>query len=509
MKPLLTRPTGLRWLLIFVLVSTLAASGLVTAQDGGGELSIAVTNLPTSLDPIKDNGLSALTTYALLYDRLIDIDATGQTVPSLATSWEPTSDTVWTIKLRDDVTFHNGEPFNADAVKFVIERALTAEGTKMASAIEVITDVRVVDDYTVEIETSQPWSLLPSRLSRLWMYPPKYFEEVGLDGFLAAPVGSGPYKFVEWEQDNYIVLERNENYWRETPAIDRIRLRHMPDQSARVNTIEAGEVDVAFIIDPEQVERLEGKGFQSVNQPIGQAYIYYLRTTVGGPLSDMRVRQAINYAVDVESIVDALFLGRTSVLQGQPVGPDADGFSPDIQAYGYDVERAKELLTEAGYPDGFKLAFDGTSGTAPKDKEVAEVIAAQLAEVGIDVEITLNERGVYLDKLVNANMAPMWSISLNYAPTMDLFGPLFNSTCAALHKSHCDPEFDALFDKWVGTFNAEERNQLAKELLQYYHDQALALFLWQVPGLYVVSPNVTGFAMRPDYTMDLSQTSIQ
>lgn len=497
------------WLIVVILTFTLGNSGFVAAQDGNQELTLAVAALPTSLDPVKDNGLGALTTYALLYDRLMDIDVTGQTVPSLATSWEPTSDTTWRLELRTDVTFHNGEPFNAEAAKFAIERAQTAEGTKMASAIEVVTAVRVLDEFTLEIETSQPWSLLPNRLSRIWMYPPKYFEEVGLDGFLAAPVGSGPYRFVEWEQDNFIVLERNEEYWREVPGITKITLRHMPDQSARVNTIEAGEADGAFTIDPEQVERLERAGFQSVNQPVGQAYIYFFRTGLGGPLADARVRQAINHAVDVATIVDALFLGKTSVLQGQPVGPDADGFVASIQPYSYDPERAKELLAEAGYADGFTLEFDGTSGIAPKDKEVAELIAAQLAEVGIEVNITLNERGVYLDKLSNANMAPLWSISLNYAPTMDLFGPLYNSTCAALHKSHCDPEFDALFDQWVATFDHDARNKLGEQLLQYYHDQALALFLWQVPGLYVVSPDVSGFAMRPDFTMDLSATTVQ
>lgn len=494
------------WPIAVILVLALIASSVALAQDADSELVLAVTALPTSLDPIKDNGLSALTTYALLYDRLMDIDATGQTVPGLATSWEPTSDTMWRIDLRDDVTFHNGEPFNAEAAKYVIERAQTAEGTTMASAIEVVTAVRVLDEFSLEIETSQAWSLLPNRLSRIWMYPPNYFQEVGLEGFLRAPVGSGPYKFANWEQDNYIVLERNEDYWRESSQIDRLTLRHMPDQSARVNSVEAGEVNVAFVIDPEQVDRLEGEGFQTVNQPVGQAYIYYFRTTVDSPLADARVRQAINYAVDVESIVEALFLGKTAVLQGQPVGPDADGFVPSIESYGYDVEHARELLADAGYAEGFSIDFDGTTGTAPKDREVAELIEAQLSDVGIEVNITLNERGVYIDKLVNANMAPFWAISLNYAPTMDLFGPIYNSTCAALHKSHCDPEFDALFDEWVGTFDHDERNALGEQLLQYYHDEALALFLWQVPGLYVVSPDVSGFNIHPDYTMDLDET---
>jgi peptide/nickel transport system substrate-binding protein len=282
----------------------------------------------------------------------------------------------------------------------------------------------------------------------------------------------------------------------------------MPDQTSRWNSLEAREIHVAYTIDPEQAERLERAGFKVINQPVGQAFQYFFRTTVKSPLSDVRVRRAINYAVDKEGIVKVAFAGQTRVLQGQPVGLDAHGFDPDIKAYAYDVARAKALMAGAGYPNGFSIQLDVGIGFAPRAKEVAEVISDQLRKAGINVEILLNERGVYLDKLANAKMAPMWELSLNYAPTFDLLSVLNNFICNTLHKSHCDPQFDALYKKWAATFEPAEQRKLSSQALRYINDEALSLFLWQVPGIYMVAPTVEGLKMRGDYTMDLTQVVI-
>jgi len=495
---------------LLVLLTGTVGIGVAEKSDAKTELVLALTNLPTSLDPLQDSGLSALTTYDLLYDRLVDIDEKGNIIPSLALSWEPTGEKVWTIKLRKNVVFHNGENFDAYTVKSVIDRALTAPESKQSAQVSLISEVRVIDGYTVEIETKEPWALLVNRLSRLWMYPTKYFDEVGPQGFSENPIGGGEYKFVKWKQDDYLVLEKNENYWRkEQSGIKKITLRHTPDITARINAVQAGEADMAFIIDPEQAVMMEGLGYKLISQPIGQAYIYFFRTTLDSPLSDVRVRQAINYAVDKDIIVNEIFMGKTRKLDGQPVGPDCSGYNPNISAYPYDVEKAKKLLTEAGYPDGFTIDFDGTAGLTPKDKEAAVLIADQLSKVGITMKITLNERGVYLDKLFNAKMAPFWAISLNYAPTMDAYRPLNNATSFTAHKSNADPEFDAKYLKWLAIFNPEEGKVISDELLQRYHDDALALFLWQVPGVYVLQPNIEGIKMRPDYTIDLTNAVVK
>lgn len=484
------------------------AAPVPTETKPAAELKIALTALPVSLDPAQDGGLIALATYSLLYDRLIEIDENGKPQPGLATSWKPISDTVWEFKLREGVKFHNGEPFTASTAKFVIERAMTAKESRYANTLAAVNSVTAVDPTTLHIETKQPWAFLPSRLAVIWMYPEKYFQEKGVEEYAKAPVGTGKYRFVEWQQDNFMVLDRNEEYWGAKPDIARLHLRHMPDPTNRVNAIESGEVNVAYIIDPEQAARLQQAGFQVINKPIGQGFSYFIRTGEDSPLKDPKVREALSYAVDTATINDALFAGQAAILQGQPVGTDADGFNANLKPYPYDPDKARQMLADAGYPDGFQLDLDTTSGTAPKDKEVAEAIADQLSEVGVTLNIILNERGVYLDKLFNAKMAPLWSLSLNYAPSFTLENPLLNFTCRTGHKSHCDPEYDKLHDQWSATFDEAERIKLSDEALQYIHDQALALFLWQVPGIYVVEPTVQGLKLRGDYTMDLSQVTV-
>lgn len=497
-------------LLVSGMLAAAGAQEAKPAEKPVQELVLSVTNLPTSLDPLQDSGLSALTAYSLMYDRLIDIDKNGKTIPSLALSWKPVQPTVWRLELRQGVTFHNGESFSAQTVKGVIERALQGSESRQRAQISLIKSVSVVDTYTVDITTSEPWSLLPNRLARLWMYPTGYFKQVGLDGFVRNPVGSGAFKFVEWQQDNYLVLERNDAYWRtERSGIEKVKLLHTPDMTARINALEAGESSMAFIIDPEQIFRLEKLGYRTINQPLGQAYLYLFRTGLDSPVSDVRVREAMNLAVDVNTIIQALFMGKTTRLEGQPVGSDAFGYDNSISAYGYNPQRAKQLLAEAGYSQGFTIQFDGTSGMAPKDKEVAELIADQLSKVGITMQITLNERGVYLDKLFNASMAPVWSISLNYAPTMDLFGPMNNATSFTAHKSHSDAKFDELYIRWLAAFDPAEQLSLGRQMLSYYHENVLALFLWQAPGLYSTRSNIFGIDMNPDYTIDLVQAEVR
>jgi peptide/nickel transport system substrate-binding protein len=213
-----------------------------------------------------------------------------------------------------------------------------------------------------------------------------------------------------------------------------------------------------------------------------------------------------NYAVNRDAINQALFQGTLKLLRGQHIGPDADGYDATIPDYAYDPAKAKSLLADAGYKDGFTIKLDTTLGMAVKDKEIAEAIAADLAKVGIKVELILNERAVYLDKLFNAKMEPFWSISLNYYPG-NINNPMMTWTCSVNHGSHCDPAYDALFAKWNTSTDPAEWRQLTSQALRYVNENALALFLWQVPGIYAVSPRIKGWEINSDYTMNLVKTT--
>lgn len=493
------------------LATTIPGETPLAAAQTSSEFVIGHPALPTGLDPVMDGGLTASSAYLLIFDRLIDVDETGQLIPSIALSWTAIEETVWELKIREGVVFHNGETLDAEDVAFSLHHAAFDEDVSLYTAqfSTLIASIDVIDPTTIHIVTTEPWALCPARLVLLRIIPKDYFEEIGgAAAFSEAPVGSGPYKVIDWEIDNFIQMERFEDYWKGVSGPEKVTMRLMTELSSRVTALEAGEVDVATIIDPEQAVRLEENGFQLISVPTGQLYIYYFRPTLGGPIADQRVRLAINLAVDVEAIIDALFFGTTQALQGQPATPAIDGFNPNITAYGYDPDRARALLAEAGYGDGITLTLDTTSGLAPKDQDAAEIIAAMLADVGITVKININERGVYLDKLFNAGMGEIWSLSLNAAPSMTLENPSFNFTSFTGHQSQADPTFDALQSAWSQAFDLTERTALAHEMLQYIHDQAWGLFLWQVPGVHVAAPNVEGFKINADYKIDLSNVVV-
>ena len=302
-------------------------------------------------------------------------------------------------------------------------------------------------------------------------------------------------------------MERFDDYWKGASGPGRSLSACLPSSRAGLPPSKRADRR-SDTIDPEQALRLEENGFNLVSQPTGQVFIYFFRPTLGGPIADERVRQAINYAVDVDAIVDTLFFGFTEPLQGQPATPAIDGFNPDIEAFGYDPELAKSLLAEAGYADGFSITLDTTSGRVPKDLEVAEIVAAMLADVGITVNIEVNESGVYFEKLFNGEMHEMWALALNAAPSMTLENPSFNFTSFTGHQSQADPAYDELQSEWSQAFDLDEREQLAHEMLQYIHDEAWGLFLWPVPGVHVTASNAEGFKIGPDYKLDLSNVVI-
>lgn len=505
--------------IVVVVLTVLVISGIlgtapqntrVSAQEPE-DLVIGHSALPAGLDPAMDGGLAANTAYLLIYDRLIEVDKTGSLVPNIALSWTPIEDTIWELKIREDVHFHNGEVLDAEDVAFSLQHFTFDEDVSRFTDQfgKLIESVEAIDSTTVHIKTIEPWALAPARLVLLDIIPKDYFEEVGgAAAFSEAPVGSGPYSVVDWEIDNYIEMERFDDYWKGASGPEKVTIRLLAEQSSRVTAIEAGEIDVATTIDPEQALRLEENGFNLVSQPTGQVFIYFFRPTLGGPIADERVRQAINYAVDVDAIVDTLFFGFTEPLQGQPATPAIDGFNPDIEAFGYDPELAKSLLAEAGYADGFSITLDTTSGRVPKDLEVAEIVAAMLADVGITVNIEVNESGVYFEKLFNGEMHEMWALALNAAPSMTLENPSFNFTSFTGHQSQADPAYDELQSEWSRAFDLDEREQLAHEMLQYIHDEAWGLFLWPVPGVHVTASNAEGFKIGPDYKLDLSNVVI-
>lgn len=481
------------------------------AGDDDGVLTIAKGAIPTTGDPGYDTGAWSLAAYMYIFDTLVVFED-GQLKPSVATSWEAIDETTWEFTLRDDVVFQNGEPLNADAVKFTIDRIMNPdEAIPWAGQMGPVESTEVIDDTTIRITTSVPFGPLVQKLLVAFIIPPGYYEEVGKEAFAQAPIGSGPFHWVDFDPLTHLTVEPWPESWRwegNQPGITAVTWSKMPEASTRVAALAAGEVDVAEDIPAETITQLESLNIEVLSQPIAQTMVVNLRNTWDTPLQEMLVRQALNYAVDKQAIADSILSGHATLVDSQLIGADSFGYNPDMEPYPYDPERARELLAEAGYPDGFEMTYHFSIGRYPKDKEVSEVIAAQLAEVGVQANLEYLENVVFSQMAREGTIGPMSIYGWQSMPAMDINQPIPFFQCETPRQNFCDEELDRLIDDMEATLDPVEREAKAREMAVYLAETAPVIFLWQFHTIYGVQPYVEGFVPSPSASIDLTQVSL-
>lgn len=325
-------------------------------------LTVALGADAYTMDPAKHSVYPTATILFQIYDPLVIRDDKGQIKPWLAESWKNLDDNTWQFKLKQGVKFSNGEEFDAESVKFTIERVLDPK-TKAPyrTRVAIIDKVQVVDKYTVNIITKKPYPTMLQSLAEdsfgVLMVPPKYVKEKGEDILATKPVGTGPYKLLEWVKDDHVTLEARDDYWAGNAKIKKVVFRPIPEVSTRISELKSGGVDIAGDIPPEMITELETNPKTRVEVvPSDRLFFVVMNTLEGGPLANKKVRQALNYAVDVDAINKNILGGKAQRI-AVSLGKNAFGYDDSIQPYPYDPQKAKQLLTEAGYPDGFKIPF--------------------------------------------------------------------------------------------------------------------------------------------------------
>ena len=460
------------------------------------------------LNPMKTTAQVNLNAGQQIIEGLLALDNDLQTIlPKLATSWERIDDLTMEFELRQGVSFSNGEPFDAEAAKFSLE--LGAVEPAMSGMLGSIERVDVLDTHRIRVITSRPDPLLELSFARSsYMLPPAYFQEVGDDAFNAAPIGTGPFMLAERVPGERVVLEPNHGYWGEVPDIPSITFRPIPEDGSRMAALQTGEVHLATNFPLSMLDRIDATaGVSAVTVEGARIYLVILDNRPGSQLEDKRIRQALNYAVDKEALLDVLFEGRGTIIDGQQANANFFGYNPDLEPYPFDPERARELLAEAGYPDGLELTFKYPFGRIALDKETSEAIAAMLADVGVRTNQVVLESGEFLNQLVTLQLGPM--AFAGYATAPDAHYQYSINLTGERYSYYTNPEYDALVMAAAAETDRATREAMYHEAAAIARDDPPFIFLFTPDDLYGVSDRLQGWVPRPDQAIVLHGTSFR
>jgi len=470
---------------------------------------VVQTAEPTSLDPIS-NTLSV--TQNLLegnvFEALVMRKDNMVLAPGLATAWRSVSPTTWEFDLRHGVKFQNGEAFDATSVVFTFQTILDPKNNNpFRPFLDVIASVTKVDDYTVRIETKQPYAPLVASLYPIMMLPPKAYQDMGSDAFGQHPIGTGPYDVTEWVKDDHITLRANPGYWNGAPAIPVVVFKAIPDDSTRVAALETGNADIIASAPFQEINNIQRRGDRALTTTNTRVYMIGMNT-FKAPLNDVRVRQALNYAVDKQSLLRAFWDGQGQVL-GSAVSPSSFGYTSSVKPYPYNPQKAKELLAEAGYPQGLAVSFDGLSGRYNNDKQIEEAIVGQLGQVGVRTQLNVMDFGTYWTNYwLTAKLNGLWFLG-NGDPLFDsdylLTGMLYSKGRGWYYSS---PKTDALIERARTTMDVAARQKVYAELMQDLHDEAPWIFLFVGKDVYGVSSRIA-WQPRPDGLFMMSEAALR
>jgi peptide/nickel transport system substrate-binding protein len=492
------RPLLIAAVAVVAMLAAVLAAGPAQAQDRARtkEIVVGLGAEPRTLLGVTIVDWTTNNMLEHIYDRLLDRDAkTLKPKPMLATAWKVINDTTWEFSLRQGVKFHNGEPFNAQSVKATFDYMLDPASKShynTAAYWKPVKEVQVVNDHTVRIVTDKPYPSVidHASLTDTLILPAKALKELGPQKLNERPIGTGPFKFVEWKRDERLVLDRNPDYWAGPADASRVTFRFIPEFSARLAALLSGEIDIMKDVPPQVAATVDASGRAKVRSTVSSRINYLALVTLKpGPMQDVRVRRAMNHAVDVDELIARVLLGRATRMCG-PLAPANSDYSP-VECYKHDPARAQALFKEAGIdPTRLTLTLDSPSGRYPLDKDVSLAIAAQLQRLGIRTNVVVNEWGTHLDKIKNRNTGDMfflgWGPALHGQGTIE---PLFRAE--ATYSSYGNNKMlDEKIARAVTIVDPRARAAAYAELQRLVHEEAPWVFLWQQHDLYGVASHV-------------------
>jgi peptide/nickel transport system substrate-binding protein len=457
------------------------------------ELVIDLSGAPESIDPALAYSPRDWSIVHSIYDALIGFDANGRMVPLASESFTSVDDRTFEAVLRPGLTFHDRSPVDATAISRSVEYLQGSESLAV-DLFRSVTDVQEIDRRTARIVCDQPSPWLPAQMAVWLLLIPEGFTAAQA---ATAPVGSGPFAFVSYAAGDEIVLKRNAAYtWgspKGEPLAEQVRFRFVPESTTRIADLSSGAAQIVTELPSDQLATVEGSGQIAIDAPIvGSAWIR-IATDVE-PFNDVRVRRALNHAIDVQAIATSLVSAESHRLATLYPDDRAMGFDPGLQPYAYDPELARSLLREAGLADGFAAELEMTS-TARAD--VAESIASQLGDVGIELSIVTSDLATF-----NAGWKDPARPPLRMSTWVPLYDPhtLLSLVFASegFLSRYSDTESDALIQGGASQTDPEQRDATYRELGRTMHDDAPAIFLWNLTSGYGVAADITKWQPRGD-----------
>ena len=473
------------------LLIALAASAALLAVPAYAKDMLVIDNVqePATLDPHVQWNPDSYTVYRNIYDNLVTRDSSGAVAPQVSVSWTAASETEVDFQLRDDIAFHDGTPLTAEDVVFSVKRITNPEfKSPQLGQFSKIINAEATGTHSVRLTTDGPYPVLLAQLVKLSIVSKAYTEAVGDEELNLKPMGSGPYKFVEWRKGVKVVLERNEGYWGGEPPFAKVEFAAVPDTATRLADLRTGKADLVVGLNPDDALQLQGSDGVEVRSAPSERVGYLMMNTQGGPLVDKRVRLAIAHAIDRQLIIDAL-LGGYSQVTNQLLTPAHFGYIEGLEWHEYDPEKAMALLKEAGHGDGLEIEII----TAPPfDQRIIQAMQQQLSDVGVALKISMSDMATFLARRradpegFGDTVFGRWSCACQDADGV-LFA-MFHSD--SIWSKYANPELD----KWLvaarSTLDEAERIAAYTEAHAIIREETPSIPLYQAAAIYGAKSNL-------------------
>ncbi|RNB82394.1 glutathione ABC transporter substrate-binding protein [Brevibacillus fluminis] len=476
-------------------------------------LVIARLSDANNLDPHFISSINAASVvHQKVYEGLVTRDQNMEFKPLLATEWKQLDDRTWEFKLRQGVTFHDGTPFTAAAVKKTIGRVLDpAVASPRANLFKMIQEVKVVDDYTVQFILSSPFSPLLSILASHEgsIISPAAIEKYGKE-LARNPVGTGPWTFTSWTPGQEIVLARNDNYWGQKVKVKQVVFKVVPEDATRIAMLETGEAQIAEPLPVTEIERVQASSSMNLyrSEAFGTEFIGF--NTKKKPFDDVRVRQAISHAIQTDAIISGVF-NQVGTKVYSTMGSKVFGANTSLKGYDYDPNKAKQLLAEAGYPNGFKTTL--WTGDRKERINTAEVVQSQLKGIGIDVDVKVLEYGAYLDAEDNGETDMFISGWGNATGDADYNQyNLFHTSSLGKGGNttfYRNAEVDNLIDQGRVEQDPEKRKQLYAKAQEIEMSEAPMIPIRTIENIAAVSNRIKGFRISPSGYLMINDVTME